>query len=40
VGQPEDFEVELEKTKDGNKISAIWMKVPEPAQKIKLISKT
>jgi len=39
VGQPEDFEVELEKTKDGNKISAIWMKVPEPAQKIKTVQE-
>lgn len=40
VNHPEDFEVELEKTKKGYKISAIWMRVPEPAQKIKLIPKT
>jgi len=40
VNHPEDFEVELERTKDGNKISVIWMRVPEPAQKIKLIPKT
>jgi hypothetical protein len=31
VNHPEDFEVELEKTKDGNKISAIWMKASEQA---------
>ena len=26
---PEDFEVELEKTKEGYKISAIWMRVKQ-----------
>jgi len=40
VNHPEDFEVALEKTKEGYKISAIWMRVPEPAQKIKLIPIT
>jgi hypothetical protein len=40
ANHPEDFEVELEKTKDGNRISAIWMRVNELAQKIKLIPKT
>jgi ParB/RepB/Spo0J family partition protein len=42
VDRVEDFEVELEKTKDGNKITAIWMRTRtyEPAQEIKLIPKT
>ncbi len=41
VNHPEDFEVEVERTKDGYKISAIWVKSPEQSkQKIKLIPKT
>jgi hypothetical protein len=43
VDRVEDFEVELEKTRDGNKITAIWMRTTrtyEPAQEIKLIPKT
>jgi ParB/RepB/Spo0J family partition protein len=43
VDQVEDFEVEVERTRDGNKITAIWMKTTrtyEPAQEIKLIPKT
>jgi len=34
INNPEDFEVDLEKTKKGYEISAIWMRVPEQKEQV------